>query len=62
MMAKGLCGVFIGVFVGALAYELLRKTNVAQTAIRKTSEGIRAAKRAFSEGYQSAARPSQARA
>jgi hypothetical protein len=59
-MGKMLTGLFVGVFVGALAYELLKKSEVAKTTARRVSEGVRSARRAFSEGYQSTARPSPA--
>lgn len=62
-MGKGLCGllagVFVSVFVVALAYELLKKTEVAQATARKVSEGFRLAKKAFQEGYRPARQPSQ---
>jgi hypothetical protein len=48
---------FVGVFVGALAYELLARTDIAKKTGRKLSEGLQSAKRAFSEGYRSAAQP-----
>ena len=51
-MGKGLCGlmvgVFAGVFVGSLALELVRKTDLA----KKVGEGLESAKKAFNEGYQ----------
>ena len=55
-MEKGLCvllvGVFTGVFVGALAVKLARKTDWGQRASEKISEGLEAAKDAFVEGYR----------
>ena len=57
-MCKGLCGLFVGVFVGALAYELLRKSEIARATVRKVSEGLESTKKAFSEGYHSAVEPS----
>ncbi len=56
-MCKGLCSLFVGVFVGALAYELLARTDIAKKTGRKLSEGFQSATRAFSEGYRSAAPP-----
>lgn len=53
-------GLLIGVFVGAMAYEVLRKTEIAQKTARKVSGGVRSAKRAFSEGYRSTAQLSAA--
>lgn len=50
---KMLAGVFVGVFVGALAYEVVRKTEFPRRAARKVSESVQAAKKAFSEGYRS---------
>jgi len=58
-MGKLLTGLFVGVFVGAVAYELLKKTELARASVRKCSEGFRSAKKAFGEGYRSTARPSQ---
>ena len=58
-MGKVLTGLIVGVFVGAVAYELLKKTEIAQGTARKISEGFQSAKKAFSEGYQSAVQPSQ---
>ncbi len=52
-MGKVLTGLFVGVFVGALAYELLKKTEIAQKTARKVAEGFASAKKAFAEGYQS---------
>ena len=57
-MSKVLTGLFVGVFVGALAYELLKKTEVAKTTARKVSNGFKSAKKAFSDGYRSTAQPS----
>ncbi len=64
-MTKGLCGllagVFVSVFVVALAYELLKNTEVAQATARKVSESFRSAKRAFQKGYRPARqRPQEA--
>jgi len=56
-MGKGLCGLFAGVFVGALAYELLKKTEVCQKTVRKLSEGVKSAKNAFVEGYRTVEKP-----
>ena len=50
-MMKMLAGVFVGVFVGALAYEVIRKTEFTRKAAHKVSEGVQAAKKAFGEGY-----------
>ena len=52
-MGKILTGLFVGVFVGAVAYEVLKRTEIAQKTARKVSEGCRSAKRAFNEGYRS---------
>ena len=65
-MEKGMCiliaGVFVGVFAGALAHELLKKTEIGQRVGKKISGGLRAAKRAFMEGYRpkAAARSAEA--
>lgn len=56
-MCKGMCGLFVGVFVGALAYEILRKTDITKKAIQKVSDSIKSTKQAFSEGYESAVQP-----
>lgn len=59
-MGKLLVGVFVGVFVGALAYEVMRKSEFARKAVHKVSEGVQAARQAFDEGYQrSAGEPSE---
>ena len=59
-MGKLLVGGFVGVFVGALAYEVMRKTQFARKAMNKVSEGVHAARQAFDEGYQrSAGEPSE---
>lgn len=54
-MGKGLCilvfGVFTGVFVGALAFKLAKKTDWGHRASEKISEGLWAAKEAFMNGY-----------
>jgi hypothetical protein len=52
-MMKMLAGVFVGVFVGALAYEVFRKTEFTRKAACKLSEGVQSARRAFDEGYRS---------
>ncbi len=57
-MGKGLCGLFIGVFVGALAYELLKKTEFGRATTRKVSKSLKSAKQAFKEGYQAVGKPS----
>ena len=54
-MGKVMTGTFIGVFVGALTYELIRRTEIGQKAARKFSEGLQAVKKAFKEGYQGTA-------
>ncbi len=56
-MCKGLCTLFVGVFVGAVAVELVRKTEVAKTVGRKVADGFSSAKKAFQEGYQASVRP-----
>ena len=53
-MMKILAGVFVGVFVGALAYEVLKKSPFTRKAARKVSEGVHAARKAFDEGYHQA--------
>jgi len=53
VMGKVIAGLFVGVFVGALSYELLKKSKLAD----KVSGGFQAAKNALKEGYQSATRP-----
>ena len=52
-MGKILCGVFVGVFVGALALKLLDKSRPGwlQQARKKLKNNIKAAKDAFAEGY-----------
>jgi uncharacterized membrane-anchored protein YhcB (DUF1043 family) len=52
-MGKVLTGLFVGVFVGAVAYEVLKKTEITQKTARKVSEGLKSAKKAFGEGYRS---------
>ena len=57
---KLLAAVFVGVFCGALAHEVFRKTDFTRKAARKLSEGVQAAKKAFDEGYRrSAVEPSK---
>jgi hypothetical protein len=52
-MEKGLfgllTGVFVSVFVGALAYELAKKTEIGT----RVSEGLRSARTAFRDGLRS---------
>jgi hypothetical protein len=52
-MMKLLAGLFVGVFVGALTYEVVRKGEFTRRAARRVSEGVQAAKHAFDEGYRS---------
>ena len=54
-MGKLLGGMFVGVFLSALAYELLKETKVIQSAARSVSEYLQSAKTVLKEGYQSAA-------
>jgi len=54
-MGKLMTGVFIGVFAGAFAYELLRQTKLPQAMGRKVKDGYKSAKKAFMDGYQSVA-------
>jgi len=53
---EGMCvllaGVFVGVFAGALVYQVVKQSEVGQSAAKKLSDGLRAAKSAFLEGYQ----------
>ncbi len=56
-MCKGLCSLLVGVFVGAVAFELVRRTEVGKSTGRKIADGYRSAKKAFQDGYQAAARP-----
>ncbi len=56
-MTKMLAGVFVGVFVGALAYEVIRKTEFTRIAARKVSDGVHAARKAFEEGYRRSVEP-----
>lgn len=51
-MGKGLCILMGGIFVGALAYELFRRTEIAKTMPGKISEGCSAVKEAFMKGYR----------
>jgi hypothetical protein len=51
-VGKGLCGLFVGVFVGALAYELLKKTELGKKTARGLSKGVKSAKDAFVDGYR----------
>ena len=53
-MIKILAGVFVGVFVGALAYEVFRKSELTRKAAYKVSEGLQAARKAFDEGFHRA--------
>ena len=55
-MVKLLAGVFVGVFVGALVYEVIRKTEFPRAAARKVSDGLQTARKAFEEGYRTRAR------
>ena len=57
-MGKLLGGMFVGVFLCALAYELLKETKVVESAARSVSEYLQSAKTVFKEGYQSAAQQS----
>ena len=52
-MGKILCGVFVGVFVGALALKLLDKSRPGwlQQARKKLKNNVKAVKDAFTEGY-----------
>ena len=54
-VAAGLCA---GIFVGAVGLEVLKKTKIAQKSVKKVSEGFRATKDAFKEGFQKAYKPS----
>lgn len=54
-MGKLLGGMFVGVFLSALAYELLKETKVVESAARTISEYLQSAKTVFKEGYQSVA-------
>ncbi len=56
-MCKGLCSLLVGVFVGAVAFELVRRTEAGKNAGRKIADGFCSAKKAFQDGYQAAARP-----
>ncbi len=61
-MGKVLTGLFVGVFVGAMAYELLRKTDIARSTAHRVSDAINSAKNTFVEGYRSAVQPSSSSA
>ncbi len=52
-MMKVLAGLFVGVFVGALTYEIVRKGEFTRRVARKVSDGAQAARKAFNEGYHS---------
>ena len=56
-MEKLLIGLFVGVFVGAVGYELVKKTEIAKKTTDKISKGFQSAKAAFREGYQSVEKP-----
>ena len=58
-MTKVLVGLFVGVFVGALAYEVIKKGEFTRRAARSVAEGVQAAKNAFDEGYRTIQRPSE---
>ena len=58
-MVKGVvglvAGVFAGVFVGAFAYEMISKKKpggILKSARQKISNGLKATKTAFQEGYR----------
>ncbi len=55
-MGKILAGVALGVFVGAMVAEILRKTNPKwlQSVGAKIKNSAKAAKHAFMEGYAGA--------
>ncbi len=63
-MGKILAGVALGVFVGAMVAEILRKTNPKwlQNVGTKLKNGAKAAKHAFMEGYGGATTPPEAEA
>ena len=50
-MFKMMAGLLVGVFAGALVYEVVRKTEFVRKATRKVSEGVQASKMAFDEGF-----------
>ena len=52
-MGKILAGVALGVFVGAMVAEILRKTNPKwlENARARIKKSAKAAKKAFMEGY-----------
>ena len=54
-MGKLLTGIFIGAFSGAVAYELLKDSKVLKKAVESFKEGVKSAKNAFREGYDTAA-------
>lgn len=56
-MFNVLTGLFVGVFVGALGYELLKKTGIAHKTADKVSEGVQSTKDAFKKGYKSVEPP-----
>jgi hypothetical protein len=58
-VTKLLVGLFVGVFVGALAYEVIKKGEFARRAARRVSEGVQATRNAFGEGYRSIQQPSE---
>ena len=57
-MEKGtvalIAGLFVGVFVGALAYEIIKRNNpdFLTSVKKKISNGMKAATDAFIEGYK----------
>lgn len=58
-MTKTVVGLFVGVFVGALVYEVIKKGEFARRAARRVSDGVQAARHAFDEGYRSVQQPSE---
>ncbi|MHC4250671.1 MAG: hypothetical protein ACYS9X_16210 [Planctomycetota bacterium] len=61
-MGKILAGVALGVFVGAMVAEILRKTNPKwlQNVGAKLKNSAKAAKEAFMEGYAGAEKAPEA--
>ena len=61
-MGKVLGLVFVGVFVGALGYEILKKTGAAEQIARTVAKGVESAKQILAGDYQTIADDKPAKA